>query len=113
MDIGAVNCKGEISWNICNCTYYEEIDANIKPLYTQVTGIIVRLNSYGLSVWIGTCEIRYIFPLGNIYIHTHIIRGSVNYSDNRGGGPTGHPVRDRDAVVGMDPDTLPGRPTFQ
>ena len=21
--------------------YYEEIDANIKPLYTQVTGIIV------------------------------------------------------------------------
>ena len=53
------------------------------------------------------CEIRYIFPLGNIYIHTHIIRGSVNYSDNRGGGPTGHPVRDRDAVVGIDPDTLP------
>ena len=50
------------------------------------------------------CEIRYIFPLGNIYIHTHIIRGSVNYSDNRGGGPTGHPVRDRDAVVGIDPD---------
>ena len=53
------------------------------------------------------CEIRYIFPLGNIYIHTHIIRGSVNYSDNRCGGPTGHPVRDRDAVVGIDPDTLP------
>ena len=49
------------------------------------------------------CEIRYIFPLGNIYIHTHIIRGSVNYSDNRRGGPTGHPVRDRDAVVGIDP----------
>ena len=59
------------------------------------------------------CEIRYMFPLGNIYIHTHIIRGSVNYSDNRCGGPTGHPVRDRDAVVGIDPDTLPGRPTSQ
>ena len=29
MDIGAVNCKGEISWNICNCTCYEVIDANI------------------------------------------------------------------------------------
>ena len=41
MDIGSVNCKGEISWNICNYTYYEVIDANIKPIYTQVTGIIV------------------------------------------------------------------------
>ena len=42
MDIGAVNCRGEISWNLCNCSYYEVIDdANIKPLYTQVTGIIV------------------------------------------------------------------------
>ena len=59
------------------------------------------------------CEIRYIFPLGNIYIHTYIIRGSVSYSDTRCGGPTGHPVRDRDAVVGIDPDTLPGRPTSQ
>ena len=52
-------------------------------------------------------DLRYIFPLGNIYIHTHIIRGSV-----KAGGPTGHPVRDRDAVV-IGPDTLPGRPTSQ
>ena len=33
--------------------YYEVIDTNIKPLYTQVTGIIVWLSSYGLSAWIG------------------------------------------------------------
>ena len=39
-------------------------------------------------------EIRYIFPLGNIYIHTYSIRGSVSYSDTRCGGPTGHPVRE-------------------
>ena len=62
-------------------------------------------------MWIGG-EIRIYFRW-EIYIHTHIIRGSVNYSDNRRGGPTGHPVRDRDAVVGIDPDTLPGRPTSQ
>ena len=28
-------------------------------------------------------EVRYIFPLGNIYIHTYSIRGSVSYSDTR------------------------------
>ena len=30
----------------------EVIDVNIKPIYTQVTGIIVWLNLYGLSAWI-------------------------------------------------------------
>ena len=36
-----------------------------------------------MSCLVLSCKIRYIFPLGNIYIHTHIIRGSVSYSDNR------------------------------
>ena len=49
-----------------------------------------------------------MFPLGNIYIRTHIIRGSVNYSDNRWGGPTGHPVRDRDAVFKVQDRVLFG-----
>ena len=30
----------------------EVIDFNIKPIYTQVAGVIVWLDLYGLSAWI-------------------------------------------------------------
>ena len=55
-------------------------------------------------------EVRYIFPLGNIYIYIYIY---ITFGDQLATLIPGHPVRDRDAVVGIDPDTLPGRPTSQ
>ena len=64
----------------------EVIDVNIKPIYTQVAGVIVWLDLYGQSAWI-VVKLDIYFRW-EIYIHTHIynIRGSVGYSDTRCGG---------------------------
>ena len=89
MDVGAVIWIGDLAVYLCDCTLwndegpctYEVIYAVIKPnIYTSYW-----YNCVTELIWtecVDWCKIRYIFPLGNIYIHTHIIGGSVSYSDN-------------------------------
>ena len=62
----------------------EVIDVNIKPIYTQVAGVIVWLDLYGLSAWI-VVKLDIYFRW-EIYIYIYNIRGSVGYSDTRCGG---------------------------
>ena len=53
----------------------EVIDVNIKPIYTQVTGIIVWLNLYGLSAWIVVkLDIYFRWEI-YIYIYIYITFG--------------------------------------
>ena len=70
-----------IIWNDEGRCTYEVIYTVIKPIiYTSYW-----YNCVTELIWtecVNWWKIRYIFPLGNIYIHTHIIRGSVSYSDN-------------------------------
>ena len=47
----------------------EVIDFNIKPIYTQVAGVIVWLDLYGLSAWIVVKLDIYISVGKYIYIY--------------------------------------------
>ena len=66
----------------------EVMDVNIKPIYTQVAGVIVWLDLYGLSAWIVVkLDIYFRWEIYiYIYIYIYNIRGSVGYSDTRCGG---------------------------
>ena len=69
MDIGSVNCKGEISWIICKYSYYGSDLMSILNLYIYTS---YWYNCVTEPLWtecVDCGKVRYIFPLGNIYIY--------------------------------------------